>query len=743
MEWIVAIVLVLLLLAWLGRRGGRTSDAPRPARNRSTIGEGGGAERGVSITYGGRSRQASLGAAQAAGGELLWRPPGETVEVRGAAINAGLIYFGSGLEALNGYGPEPALIDPKLSVDTRRVDWDGDGLDYWPSYSSIAPGSRAAYLNWLSRGRPQERIPLGYVFLFFYGLERRVLVDARHLPVAKADVPVIRAEVVRLLEAYGEGGSFRSYATDFLGAIDALFPDPAVEPGEPAAKSWELPLGLRAKLGAIVANGQPIPGHLALDWLLAAPEIFLRTPATRCADEFASLFLARYEQKHGAGMVIKEPRRRLEAHYRPASASFGGPVKLPIGDLPDVAGLTAPVARLRELADACTDELDAYSRWLGRNAGLQGSMAAAALLPAELLATQQSQQLDELRTWLDQQMDNRGVATIRTGALLQHWPSASNAKPSKADSVSLAQLLSKLGYGLEPDVRFEGPVLDPVGSVVLFRQPPDAPAAPSPSYSAATVVARLGMTIAAADDAVSEEELVGIEAHLGDALELTSPETSRLDAHMHWLQAAAPTVSGLKKRVAHLTVDQRDELGAFLIAVAGADGQVGPAEVSALGRLYGMIGLDPQSVFTRVHGLATGSGGAAGRQEPGTVGETGGVVSLDMEQVQAKLHETRAVSALLSGVFVEDEDEVSPSAKPSEPGIAGLDPAHSALLRQLAGRTSIARSELEAEARALRLLPDGALDTINDAAFDRVGVAIATGDDPIDVDTTALEEMLA
>lgn len=114
-----------------------------------------------------------------------------------------------------------------------------------------------------------------------------------------------------------------------------------------------------------------------------------------------------------------------------------------------------------------------------------------------------------------------------------------------------------------------------------------------------------------------------------------------------------------------------------------------------------------------------------------------------MERVQAKLHETRAVSALLSGVFVEAEDEASTFVRPSEPGIAGLDAAHSALLRQLAGRTSVARSELEAEARSFGLLPDGALDTINDAAFDRVGVAITTGDDPIDVDTTALEEMLA
>jgi uncharacterized tellurite resistance protein B-like protein len=742
-EWIVGIVIVLLILGWLGQRA-NTAAAPARSRHR------GAADRttersgsGVTITYGGRSREAKLGLAEATAGDRVWRSPGETVEVHGAPINAGLIYVGSGLAALNGYGPEPALVDPKLQVDKQRLDWAGAGLDYWPSYSTIPAGSRAAYLSWLSRGRPLESIPLGYVFLFFYGLERRVLVDARQLPVAASEVPTIRAEVVRLLGAYGESGSFRSYATGLLDAIDALFPDPDADMGERPTRFWELPLSLRARIGTIVAAAQPLPASQALEWVLSAPDVDLRTPAVRCPDEFAALFLTRYEQRYGTGMTIKEPRRRLEAHYRPASASFGGPVKLPIGDLPDVAGLTAPVARLHELADACTDELDAYSRWLGRNPREQGSLAAAALLPGELLESHQSQEVQGLRAWLDGRVGETKAAAINAEELLRHWPAAADGKLNKADSVLLAQLLGRLGYGMEPDVRFEGPTLDPAGSVVLFRQLRDAPLAPSPSYSAATVVARLGVAIAAADDAVAEEELAAIDAHLTEALELTQPESSRLDAHLHWLRAASPSLTGLKKRVAHLSAEQRDELGAFLIAVAGADGHIGPAEVTALGRLYGMIGLNPQSAFTRVHGFATGAGGVGPRALSVVADGTGGAVTLDMERVQAKLHETRAVSALLSGVFVEEEAEVPAMVVPSEPGIAGLDAAHSALLRQFQGRPSVSRSDFEEEARHLGLLPDGALDTINDAAFDRVGIAVTTGDDPIEVDAEALQEMLA
>jgi hypothetical protein len=52
-------------------------------------------------------------------------------------------------------------------------------MGYWPLYSGIDPASRAAYLHWLTGGRKAPEAYIGYVFLFFYGIERRVLVDAQ------------------------------------------------------------------------------------------------------------------------------------------------------------------------------------------------------------------------------------------------------------------------------------------------------------------------------------------------------------------------------------------------------------------------------------------------------------------------------------------------------------------------------------------------------------------------------------
>src|ERR1019366_8612643 len=99
---------------------------------------------------------------------------------------------------------------------------------------------------------------------------------------------------------------------------------------------WEVPFELRLGLGQLAADARPLPADWALAWLRLHPPGGLRTPATR----------------------------------RPAGRG-----------LPDVAGLSAPLARLREIAGAACDDLDAYSRYLGRHPDGAGTAAALALLP--------------------------------------------------------------------------------------------------------------------------------------------------------------------------------------------------------------------------------------------------------------------------------------------------------------------------------------------------------------------------
>jgi tellurite resistance protein len=696
--------------------------------------------------------------------DAYWLPAGQPVTIAGYMIGGGLVYVGRELPTVSGdWQAEPALIDPGLPAQSHNPDWAGAGLSYWPSYAEIPPASRAAYLAWLADGRRYPVAPIGYVFLFFYGLERRLLADAEQSTAARAEVGVITGEVERLLSIYGHNHSFRGYASEFLATVDVLqtstvraYAAPPPQPGT----TWELPPRLKLGLGQLAADGKPIPPEWALAWVQAHPEIRLRTPASRCREEFARLFELRYGEQFEGGLIVKPNRTRLTLSYRPASASFSGSLELVIGELPDITVLNAPIRKLAELADQCCDELDAYSRFLGKHAGDRSSLAATALLPDALAADITSHEAADLFDWVEGLLGPQDMVVIDAGDLIARWPAATGGKLAKAEAVLLAQLLAKRGYGIEPDVRFGGSTLSP-GRAVLFRLGSGAPTAASPAYQAAMVLLHLAALVSDADREVTEAEKQRLTDHVEAALHLSTAERQRLHAHLAWLLAASPGLTGIKRRLAALDHGQRAGIGRFLVTVAAADGTVSPPEITILQKLYRLLELDAAEIYRQVHALTATPPPAAGpiTVRPAAAAQSGyaipppppapqaaGVV-LDAAWVEAKLAETAAVSALLGSIFVEEEEE-APAWRPVEPAAAeqtvvGLDAAHSALLRALTARPSWSRNDFETLAEQRALLPDGALDAINEAALEACGEPVCDGDDPIDVNTNVLQELLA
>ena len=123
-----------------------------------------------------------------------------------------------------------------------------------------------------------------------------------------------------------------------------------------------------------------------------------------------------------------------------------------------------------------------------------------------------------------------------------------------------------------------------------------------------------------------------------------------------------------------------------------------------------------------------------------------GGIALDMQRVEAKLVETAAVSALLAGIFVEEEEESAPVHATPLAGaraVSGLDERHGGLAHALGNLEALSREEFEQLGQRFGLLPDGAVaDVLNEAALEKCGEPLLDGDDPIEVNRRVLEEML-
>ena len=209
-----------------------------------------------------------------------WVSPGETVRIDKFEITRGFFYFGGRLNSLNGYGTESSLVDPTLKINANSPDYAGEQMDYWPSYEHLSPGSRAAYVEWLASNRSDPETNIGYVFLYFYGIERRWLVDDKNGAIPPDERKALMLELERLKSIYGHNRSFNGYVTGFLSHLWVVN-----HQNDKEQPSHDLLVAKRNftsvfkfLLANAVQNGEPVNEELAFAWVKSHPDYSLRTP---------------------------------------------------------------------------------------------------------------------------------------------------------------------------------------------------------------------------------------------------------------------------------------------------------------------------------------------------------------------------------------------------------------------------------------------------------------------------------
>jgi uncharacterized tellurite resistance protein B-like protein len=670
-----------------------------------------------------------------------WIPPGRPVEVAGVRIPGGMIYVGSSLRNAEG-GVDPCLIDPLKSVASRG-DFTVRQTPYWPNYSEITPSARRAYLNWLADGRRNPNADIGYVFLFFYGLERRALVDAAHDKAAESDRPAIAKEICELLAVYGSmSGSFRSYAGNLLNFVEFSEYPPKLyaQPIPPLTRGYELPLHLRIALGQAAADGVAIPAPLALAWVRCAPEIGLRTAAKRCAEEFDRLFEQKYGVAYGAGIVLPKNKTKLKLVYNPASAGMRSrpEIRMTFGDVPDVTVITGPQEKLQGLVEAVCKELDPYSRFVGKNPDLRASLEGLLHLPASLWPDVVQKALESLNARM-----GSGSAMLTFQGLLSGLGATST--PTKEKVLSLARALEFLNIGMEPDVLSGAKPPKPEEKVVLFATAPGSHSyRKAPEYQTALLTMELSCAVASANGQIPEAKLSYLKSQIRLWTHLDPEGLRRLSAYLRLLAVKPVTLAACKKKLEPLAPSARETVAAFVAKLVGSDGAVSRDEIQMLEKVYKTLGIEPKQAITDVHsavaGVALGARAEAGQP----------AFSLDAARIAALQEDSEKVSALLASIFKEEAApepaslaETEPEDAAVETSLLGLDDTHTAFVRVLLSRSQWSREELLDVASDLELMLDGALEQVNEASFERLEVALAEGDDPIKINHEALEKIEA
>lgn len=664
-----------------------------------------------------------------------WLPADKEVNVGGYVIRGGLIYVGRGLRSVHQGLIEPALIDPSQQIERWTANCHVRMLSYWSNYSYAAPAARASYLQWLEGGRSDPAADTGYVFLYFYGLERRALSDADTDPAAKAEVPTIVAEVRRLRSIYAANRSFSRYSADFLEYLEVTQSTQAGMPDMaelPALERNRLSFDLRRRLGLIANSGTPLPPNLAYIWYHNDPRSRYSSVAARCPHEVASLFGVEYKRRFGDGLILPKNKTKLKLAYKPASASFSGPL-VGVVDLPDVALLSTTYSKIESVVMDSYRLLESYSRYVVRNVGQEKSLDALILLPPGLWPEAIKRAVQGMKEAAQQ----AGKAhTLKYGEFLSVFPQAAL---TKSKYIALCRALGGLQVGIEPDVRFGGVMPSSDDPIAVFES--EVTERTTDGFGTATLMVQLASVVAAADGDFSEPEAQKLREHIECDWGLTPAEQQRLLARMATYRLQAPSTTGLKKTIETLDDRMKAAVLDLLLAMAYADGVLAPAEVRALEKIYVLFGTGTASLYTKLHDLAARPEGAPRRAAP-----KGGSIQLDQARVEQLKAESAEATRKLTVIFDTGGQEPSEPETTEEPAgtaeeaLLGLDAKHAELLAVLLERPEWTRAEFEELCSDKGLMPDGAIETINEAAFTKFDQAVIEGEDTLEINTQLMLE---
>ncbi|MCK1603469.1 TerB N-terminal domain-containing protein [Bradyrhizobium sp. 166] len=681
-----------------------------------------------------------------------WIVPSEAVAVQGAQISGGLFYLGDFLRLPDGRSTDQYVINPKLSASAARPDAEGASMPYWPSYAGITPAARRAFLNWMAEGRNGRTYGVGHAFLFFYALEHRAFVDTD-----PTSLPALIQEVERLLTVYGDNNSFRGYATRFLSCarIAAGIPVLPPKPSPERTFSSEPDVAIRLRLGLALQQDGALGPDDALLWALALPDVHLRTPAVRCFEEFERLFRHRFSERYPSGLALRATGN-IRLNYKAASGAFEVSIPGSHERYPDIcqASGRAP-ADLKTIVQECTDELDSFSRFVGRRPEARESMQAALLLPEPLQRDPADGRIHLFGQKMHRSMGEHKRASTKMRNMLEaagfDMPANGKVTPALADQ--LGSVLDCIDIAIEPDRRYGSGVPQLDDQVIIFKADGGGKVDPDrSSYRAVKIQVEVAVLAAAADGDASTDEMKRVIAGVREAADLTPIEQARLIAYAVTVFNSPPKQDRVMRKLGERSPEERTIIADAALAVIAGNDSVDPSEVRFLERLHKALGLPKERVYSGLHRASPPQAAdepVAISQEVRTAGipipasekaptpvaavkpvpETApaSTIRIDAVRLARTQRETQTVAALLANIFEEDAPspaEPAPAAPDTIGSFAGLDAGHAELLELLEIKGSLPRAEFDQRAKDLKLLPDGAIERINDWAFDRFEEAI-------------------
>lgn len=699
-----------------------------------------------------------------------WIPKSQIVRVKGITISGGMIYY----NATHSRVYHASMVEESLMIATASRDFRRDLIGYYPTYRDINPDDRRAYLNWLASDRADPSTGIGFVFIYFYGLERRLVIDSKFDASVEAEKPFILQEIRRLLAIYSTNRSFKRYATSLIDFVEV--------PTDYSPDFHESIMSetLKVETGAVNSKVSKYAIAIAISQLVDQQKTITADWAYLWAQQFSSmldktvvsykpLFYKAFQQvfksRYPNGFYATPSKVLLTVNYQ-AAASGVGLIEKPIGKLTDVVNAEANAAKIRELLNDVSELTEPYWR-IKRRATTSGFVFDPFLhLPTSLWP----QKILDMAAKLLKKVDSKEMLL---GDIVNVFDMVS---VNRANLQKMFTRLAELGIYAEPSI-IQGASTPKAGdTLLLYRHESNAHLqAPSAGFHGATVFAELACAVSAADGHVSTDEIEHIHHRILCWPRLTPFEQKCITSKVTVFLKQTVTFAKLKAKLKLIPPEEIDSVARMLAGVSGADNNLNPSEIALLEKIFAALDI-PDKLYSYLHSsptVATNNLEAqSGLSSVGNVSVTANSqmsspssaieftapkavgINLDFKKIAALQAETKHVSSILSAVF----DQESDSAQPAEVISAvestklgaisfevfpSLNNKQAIFLNRFLTNPAWAKDELNTIASDLGLMVDGTLDVINELAWDVFDDPLFEGDHYLEVNPDLAEQIIA
>lgn len=513
--------------------------------------------------------------------------PGASISVGGCDLLEPLIYV---VDSASCKDFDASVLELRRRIEKPKVEY-GRTLPYWPKLSEAEPYQVGTYLHWLVSGRKDPNIEIGYVFIYFYGLERRALVENQ-------DVIPITKEVIRLIGIYKGCNAFCRYASSFI--VHLLLLRRLKPTDQLIHYLMKLQRGFiseelySALLGNLAHEKTPLPPSWAFHLAKRDERTVSSVVVSRVEEEFKQLFVKKYSPIMPR-MVPQFGSSTTRVKYHAASPSlstYGGYGNLvPDAQSPNVTGWKQQFKAVVDIYNSCIEDLRTYSR--KKSDQKSDLVAAFEALPPELKEEKDHPLTPQWNAMLDASETSNGITLVTAGKLSELRSIPNRPRLTITQSKGICDLVNSFGAHLEPDARFTNRSYSWDEHIAIIKLLDEPAPVDTPNYRVVNMLLPLAIDVSLADGDVQIEERTVIKEFLNERFMLTANESLRLDALIECcLKNGGSQTAGLKQKIADAFSEvQRQALGKFLVEIAAASKGVSKEEKKILEQTFKVLGL--------------------------------------------------------------------------------------------------------------------------------------------------------